>query len=261
MSISNGQQTLRTAQGYLGAHEGAPNRSGAPVIDACQAFYNLEGTPWCNSFVGFCIAESGASAKYKTAAKSIMSPSTQVTADKARAKGWLLPGNGKARPGDFFVVPGVHIGFVLSVGSGTLFTSVEGNWQDSVSSVTRSWADGWQRISLPDVGDPAPAATVDGYGFDDTRVRLFGGWQTSAQRDGQLKKYAAANPDQWTQAVRIETSSPYAFRAGPVGTYSHWSFGPWLHDTGKAVRDDEMKAYEAANNITARPWRKTYKEA
>ena len=261
MSISNGQQTLRTAQGYLGAHEGAPNRSGAPVVDACQAFYNLEGTPWCNSFVGFCIANSGASAKYKTAAKSIMSPSTQVTADKARAKGWLLPGNGKARPGDAFVIPGVHIGFVLSVGSGNLFTSVEGNWQDSVSSVTRSWADGWQRISLPDVGDPAPAATVDGYGFDDTRVRLFGGWQTAAQRDGQLKKYAAANPDQWTQAVRIETSSPYAFRAGPVGTYSHWSFGPWLHETGKAVRDDEMKAYEAANNITARPWRKTYQEA
>ena len=101
----------------------------------------------------------------------------------------------------------------------------------------------------------------NGYGFDDTRVRLYGGWQTAAQRDGQLKKYAAANPDQWTQAVRIETSSPYAFRAGPAGTYSHWSFGPWLHETGKAVRDDEMKAYEASNNTTARPWRKTYKEA
>ena len=261
MSISNGQETLRTAQGYLGAHEGAPNRSGAPIVDECQAFYGLEGTPWCNSFVGYIIAQSGAASKYKTSAKSIMSPSTQTTADKAKAKGWLLPGNGKAKPGDMFIIPGLHIGFVASLQSGNLFTSIEGNHQDSVSSVTRSWADGWQRISLPDVGDPGPAAVEDGYGFDDTRVKLYGGWPTKEQRDGQLAKYAAANPDQWTQAVKVETSSPYAFRAGPPGTYSHWSFGPWMYETGKAIRDDQMKAYEATNKITARPWKKTYKES
>jgi hypothetical protein len=38
MSLSNGQETLRTAQGYLGAHEGAPNKSGAPIVDECQSF-------------------------------------------------------------------------------------------------------------------------------------------------------------------------------------------------------------------------------
>ena len=263
MSISNGQETLRTAQGYLGAHEGAPNKSGAPIVNECQAMFGWPdgGYPWCNMFVAFCIANSGAASKYKTSAKSIMSPSTQTTADKAKAKGWLLPGNGKAKPGDMFVIPGLHIGFVASLQSGNLFTSIEGNHQDSVSSVTRSWADGWQRISLPDVGEPGPAAVEDGYGFDDTRVKLYGGWPTKEQRDGQLAKYAAANPDQWTQAVKVETSSPYAFRAGPPGTYSHWSFGPWMYETGKAIRDDQMKAYEAANKITARPWKKTYKES
>ena len=264
MSISNGQQALRKASSYLGAHEGPPNKSGSPIVNECQALYGWPdgGYPWCNMFVGYVVANSGATSKYKAAAKSIMSPSTQVTADKARAKGWLLPGNGKAKPGDMFVIPGVHIGFVSSLQSGNLFTSLEGNWQDSVSSVTRSWADGWQRISLPDVGTPGPAATVDGYGFDDTRVKLYGGWPTASQRDGVMRKYAASAPaGQWTQAVRVETSSPYAFRSGPAGTYSHWTFGPWLHETGKAARDEQMKAWEATNKATARPWRRTYKEA
>jgi hypothetical protein len=34
-----------------------------------------------------------------------------------------------------------------------------------------------------------------------------------------------------------------------------------MYETGKAIRDDQMKAYEAANKITARPWKKTYKES
>jgi hypothetical protein len=259
--ISNGQYTLRKAGHYLGGHEGAPNRSGAPVIDECQALYGLQGVPWCACFVGFAVANSEASAKYKTAAKSIANPSTQVMADKARAKGWLLPGNGKAKPGDWFIIPGLHVGFVNSVGPGNTFTTIEGNHQDSIASVVRSWSDGWQRISIPDVGDPGPAATVDGYGFDDTRVKLYGGWPTPQARDSQMAKFAAANKDKWTQAVKVAKESPYAFRAGPTGTYSHWQFGPWLHSTGKEIRDEQMKKWQDTNKATARPWRKTYKEA
>jgi len=86
------------------------------------------------------------------------------------------PGQRQGKAGGYVRDPGpLHIGFVASLQSGNLFTSIEGNYQDSVSSVTRSWADGWQRISLPDVGEPGPAAVVDGYGFDDTRVKLYGG--------------------------------------------------------------------------------------
>ena len=104
MSISNGQQTLRTAGHYLGGHEGAPNRSGAPVIDQCQKFYGVgPGVPWCACWVGYVIDQSDADAKYKAAAKSICHPSTQVMADRAKAKGWLLPGNGQAKPGDLLL--------------------------------------------------------------------------------------------------------------------------------------------------------------
>jgi hypothetical protein len=262
VSISNGQQTTRTAGHYLGGHEGATNRSGAPVIDQCQKFYGVgPGVPWCACFVGYVIDQSDADSKYKAAAKSICHPSTQVMADRAKAKGWLLPGNGQAKPGDMFIIPGRHVGFVNSVPDAKTFWTIEGNHQDSVAACLRAWSDGWLRISLPGVGDPGAAATVDGYGFDDTRVKLYGGWATKEGRDDVLQRYAANNPDQWTQAVRVQRDSPFAFRAGPKGTYQHWQFGPWLHKTGKEIRDKQMADYEKANKITARPWKQTYKEA
>jgi len=263
MSISNGQEVIRKAQGYLGAHEGAPNKSGAPIVNECQALYGWPdgGYAWCAMFVGYVSANSGADSKYKAAAKSIINPSTQATYDAARAKGYVHPGNGQAVPGDLFIIPGKHVGIVTANRDAKTFYTVEGNCQDSVTSVIRAWSDGWQRISLPNVGTPAPAATVDGYGFDDTRVKLYGGWPTPEARDGQMRAFAAANPDQWTQAVKVAKDSPYAFRAGPPGTYSHYSFGPWLHETGKATRDAEQAAYEKTNKITARPWKKTYKES
>ena len=263
MSISNGQATLRKASSYLGGHEGAPIQSGAPIVDACQSLYGFAPpyVPWCACFVGYSVANSEADAKYKASAKSVINPSTQTTADKARAKGWLLPGNNKALPGDWFILPGVHIGIINSTGPGNTFTTLEGNYQNSVSSVVRSWADGWQRISLPNVGNPSPLATVDGYGFDDLRVKLYGGWATPEARNSHMKKYAAAQPAQWTQAVKVARDSPYAFRAGPAGTYAQWQYGPWLHSTGKEIRDEQMAAWQNSTKATARPWRKTYKES
>jgi hypothetical protein len=261
VSISNGQQTTRKAGSYLGAHEGAPNRSGDPIVDECQKFFGLQGVPWCGCFVGYVIAHSGADDKYKANAKAVCDPSTAAMVSKAKAKGWLHPGTGQAKPGDLFIISGTHVGFVNSVPDAKTFWTIEGNHQDGVGSCLRAWSDGWQIISIPGVGNPGPSATVDGYGFDDTRVKLYGGWPTAAARDDQMHRFAAANPDKWTQAVRVQRDSPFAFRAGPTGTYSHWQFGPWLYETGKATRDAQMKKYETANKITARPWRKTYKEA
>jgi hypothetical protein len=106
-----------------------------------------------------------------------------------------------------------------------------------------------------------PLATVDGYGFDDTRVKLYGGWPTPEARNTQMRKYAASNPAQWTQAVKVAKDSPYAFRAGPAGTYSQWQYGPWIHGTGTEIRDEQMKAWQDSHKATARPWRKTYKES
>jgi hypothetical protein len=61
--------------------------------------------------------------------------------------------------------------------------------------------------------------------------------------------------------VRVERSSPYAFRAGPEGTYNRWTYGPWLHGKGKETRDKEMEKWqEKHKGVTARPWKKTYRE-
>ena len=262
MSISNGQYTLRQALGYLGSMEGPPNRSGDPIVDECQAMYGLQGVPWCACFVGYCIAKSEADAKYKAAAKTVVNPSTAVMVDKAQRKGWYGGVSRNTKPGDLFIIDGKHVGFINALLSGNRFQTVEGNANDGVRSYVRSWADGWRVISIPGVGSPGPAATVDGYGFDDTRVKLYGGWPTPEARNSMLKKFAAANPEMWTQAVRVERSSPYAFRAGPKGTYGRYTFGPWLHNTGKQTRDKQMEKWAKAHEgVTPRPWKKTYKES
>jgi len=259
--ISNGQQALRKAMSYLGDEEGPPNRSGDPIVDECQAMYGLAGVPWCACFVGYVIAHSGADAKYKAAAKTVVHPSTAVMVEKASKKGWYGGVNKHTKPGDLFIINGKHVGFINTL-NGAYFTTVEGNAANGVRSYTRTWRDGWQVISIPGVGLPGPAAVVDGYGFDDTRVKMYGGWPTPEQRDAQLKKFAAAYPEMWTQAVRIERPSPYAFRAGPEGTWRHYTFGPWLHKTGKAKRDKKQQAWEKKHEgVIARPWKHTYKES
>lgn len=263
MSISNGQYTLRKALTYLGSMEGAPNKSGDPIVNECQAMYGWPngGVPWCACFVGYCIANSDANAAYKKDAKSVVHPSTAEMVSKAKRKGWYKPHGRSTKPGDLFIIDGLHVGFINSLNNNGTFETVEGNASNGVRSLTRSWADGWMVISIPGVGEPGKAALVDGYGFDDTRVKLYGGWPTPEARNSQMRKFEAANPDYWTQAVRVERNSPYAFRAGPKGTWGHYTFGPWLHNTGKATRDKQMKQWQDKHEgITARPWKKTYRE-
>jgi hypothetical protein len=260
--ISNGQKTLRKASKYLGAYEGAPNRSGSPIVDECQEMYGLKGVPWCACFVGYVIANSEADAKYKAAAKAIVHPYTGEMVARAKRKGWYGGHSKATKPGDLFIIDGKHVGLVNSLNKDGTFSTVEGNAMDGVRSLTRAWSDGWQVISLPGVGAPGPAAVVDGYGFDDTRVKIYGGWPTPEARNQQMRKYQAANPKNWTQAVRVQANSRYAFRAGPEGTWGRYTFGPWLHGTGKATRDAEMKKWqEKHKGTTARPWKKTYKES
>lgn len=258
---SNGQETLKVAATYLGSSEGKPNRSGSPIVDECQALYGLQGVPWCACFVGYVISQSAAGPAYKSDAKTMVNPSTAAMVTTAKRRGWYGYGNDSTRPGDLFIIDGLHVGFVWSLLSGGRFSTIEGNSQDSVRSVVRSWRDGWRTIQIPGVGNPVPTEAVDGYGFDDTRVKLYGGWPTPEARDQQMRKYAGANPDHWTQAVRVERDSPYAFRAGPAGTYSHYSYGPWLHTPyGREIRDKEAKRWQTAHKgLPVRLWKRTYK--
>jgi hypothetical protein len=76
VAISNGQQTLRKASKYLGAMEGAPNRSGDPIVNECQAPWGWPngGQPWCAMFVAYCVAESGATPEIQAGRKDHHEP-------------------------------------------------------------------------------------------------------------------------------------------------------------------------------------------
>ena len=260
--ISNGQMVVRKGMSYLGAEEGPPNRSGDPVVDECQKQYGLSGVPWCACWCGYVVKQSGAKAAYVKDALSVIHPSTAEMVARAKRRKWYGPHGRATRPGDMFIIAGRHVGLINAVNKdGRTFVTVEGNAANGVRSYTRAWSDGWMVIHVPGVGDPGPASTVDGYGFDDTRVNLYGGWPNAKVRDKMLAKFVAAHPDHWAQAVRVERPSPYAFRAGPEGTWGHYTFGPWLQRTGKDRRDAEMEIWQKANRgATARPWKRTYKE-
>ena len=109
--------------------EGAPNRSGDPIVNECQAPWGWPngGQPWCAMFVAYCVAESGAAPKYKQAAKTIMSPSTAVMVDKAQRKGWYGGHSKTTKPGDLFIIDGKHVGFINQVRNDGTFATIEGN--------------------------------------------------------------------------------------------------------------------------------------
>lgn len=213
------------------------------------------GVPWCACFAGYVIAVSAASAEFKQSSAAVMSPSTALLYERAHANGWVERGDSHTPPGSLFVIPGRHVGFVWQAYRDGTFLTIEGNSGDAVRSNRRSWDDGWEAIVLPRTGTTAPTATQSGYGFDDTRVKLYGGWQTREQRDQQMAAFKKSKKGWWTQPVRVKKRAPFAFRAGPDGTFSHNRFGPWVGHEAKARRDDVMRQWQENNKATARPWR------
>lgn len=206
-------------------------------------------------FCGYVIATSKAGADFKASAKRVLSPSTALLYEAAHREGWVSRGDAHTPPGSMFIIPGLHVGFVWEAYHDGTFLTVEGNSGNAVRSNRRAWDDGWEAITLPRTGNATPTKSQTGYGFDDTRVKLYGGWETKTARDKQLTAFRKANPDAITQAVRVKKRSPYAFRAGPKGTDLVGRYGPWIGDGAKQRRDDVMKAWQEKHGATARPWR------
>lgn len=242
----------------MGDREGTtPNRSGDPIVDACQRMYGLQGEPWCAMGAGYVIANSPASSAFKDKARQIMHPYTGTIFDRAKERGWVTAGGASTPTGALFIIRGRHVGMVWRSYADGTFLTWEANSGDAVRSNRRAWSDGWQAIVIPGTGNAQAQGTVAGYGFDDRRVVLKGGWQTPHARDLQQRAWAKAHPDWWTQAVRVRKPSPYAFRTGPKGTWDRWSFGPWLGPDGKRIRDEQLARWQAANDgAPARTWRR-----
>jgi hypothetical protein len=259
--LTNGQKFIAEAQKYVGQHEGLPNRSGGPAIDACQKHYGMGyGTsigpvPYCGCGMGWTAANIG----YQSYI-DICSPSVAVTYQRAKDRGWLKGRGNKGTPtGALFAIDGLHIGAVLDSGD-TYFTTVEYNASDSITSRTRAWSDGWQVIIPPDLGDGRANENRTVYGFDDLEIKpkRYGGWLTENGRNGNLAAYKKGHPDNWTRQIKVMANSPYAFEAGKPGTFGKtWSFGPWAT---KEARDAQMAGYaKKTGHISLRAWSKQVK--
>ena len=250
--MSTGSRYVDAASRWLGLVENPKgSNKGGPIMDWTRYAGYSSPQPWCGIFV-----KAMASSKFGIGwanMESVTHGYTGTIVDRAKAKGWLRKGGASVPTGSLFVKGGPtgHVGIVLEAGT-TTFRTVEGNVNDGVRSYTRSWADGWQAVTPPDTGT-SPSREM--YGFEDLNIKpkRYGGWAGPEARDKQMRAFAQANPDKWTRAIRISAPSPYAFEAGPKGTYGMtWDYGPW---SSKQTRDEQMHKWIASNHGNVRTYR------
>ena len=253
--MSNGAMFLAELEKYLGQSEDPnhPNRSGGPVVDACQRHCGYSpGVPWCGCLQKYCADNVG----YKSY-MDICNGYTGFTYDEAKKRGWLRTGGADVPPGSLFILNGRHIGAVRSSGK-DYFLTLEGNSADSVRSQTRAWSDGWEAIVPPDLGTSAHD-NVTVYGFEDleTKPVRYGGWVTQSIRDKNMLGFKSKHPEWWVRPIRIATKSPFAFEAGPPNTFNKtWNYGPWQSN---AVRDQKLDGWKRLNHSNVRTYSKTSK--
>lgn len=250
---SMGQKYVKEAQKWLGLEENPwGSNTGGPIFDPWSKYAGYSSpVPWCGVFT-----KAMASKQHGMnwpEMESMTDGYTGYSVQRAKDKGWLKKGGASTPTGALFIKGGSsgHVGIVVT-SSSTTFTTVEGNANKGVRSYTRSWSDGWQAIVPPSTGTAQSTAM---YGFDDLSVKptRYGGWPTAKARDEQMALFAAANPDKWTRAIRIDTKSPYAFEAGAKGTYGKtWKFGGWSE---KSVRDKQLSGWQSKPENAGKPTR------
>lgn len=260
--MTNGECVVMTALQYEGVVEipsGSNDDRGGPITRWQQrsGLYTLpaERKPYCGTALDAWFAEAGIDDS------NVCSPSTAVMCERADNLGGLAPSGSLAPIGSIICKCGVHTGLVVRDRGNGLLDTIEANVSHSVKRLVRVKAD-WRIIVVPAVAKDAqavrPPLVVTSYGFDDLSLKptLYGGWSTPAARDEQLARYKAAHPRDWTRAVRTSAASPYAFEAGPGGTYgADWRFGGWPN---KAIRDEKVARYEESRpGARVRIWSKS----
>lgn len=257
--MASGQRVIAVAERYVGVAE-ATGRNDGPQIETWQRAAEdslglprgtYRGAPWCAIFVRAVYAEAGVPLD-----SMLGHPFTGFICQRADAMGGLAP-DGLAPPGSLLIRCGIHVGLVVRDRGNGLIDTIEGNVGNAVRRLVRA-RDEWRVIVPPAVaGTITRVAMRDSYGFDDLnlRPRLFGGWATAKVRDARMEAFAAARPDMWTRAVRINRPSPFAFEAGPIGTHgATWQFGGWA---SREVREERLAAYaRRVGHMNLRRWRR-----
>lgn len=241
--MNSGQRVLSELYSVLGAHE-SPDGSnwGHPFIEAALKLYSIPPNPWCAAAAGLAFYRAGVSDS------GLIHPYTGFICDRADALGGLRPSNG-APPGSLVIRCGIHVELLISDRGNGLLDTIGGNISNSVKQVVRA-ADEWRIIVPPailaDATPPVPVFQMT-YGFDDLNLKphIYGGWATRDIRRQRRLAFLERRPGWWAREIRINRPSPFAFEAGPHGTFgAQWKRGGWA---ALDVREEELLAY--ANRV------------
>jgi CHAP domain-containing protein len=133
---TTGQRALEAAEGQLGVSEQPPGSNDGPGLaqyrDAVAGA--SPGEPWCAYFASWAAAQAGA----PIGANGQGLGSVAEITDWAGSTGRLLPSTATPQPGDLMLFGDRHVGLVESVNPNGTLTTVEGNYANAVSRVTRS---------------------------------------------------------------------------------------------------------------------------
>jgi hypothetical protein len=142
-----GQRALAAAESQLGVAEEPPGSNDGPGLqqyrDAVAGA--APGEPWCAYFASWAAGQAGAP----------LGPNGQGLGSVAEITNWaastgqLLPSTATPQPGDLILFGDRHVGLVESVNPDGTLTTVEGNYANAVSQVTRdpSEATGYVRLA------------------------------------------------------------------------------------------------------------------
>lgn len=209
--MTPGERAVLIAQAEVGVTEAPPGSNTGPRVRVFQAATTLAGTrwPWCAAFVQWVWDRAGVRT-------DVCSPSTQVFADRAQARGWT----GAPRAGAAVIWPGRHTEVLTAPAGGRLWHTVGGNVSDGVRACTRDIG-GTVICVPPGLGDVPPPPRLFFLEDPAARPRLCGPWRLRANRDRALARLGAR---QRARARPIRTArGRYAFLLGPRRVYGPWT--------------------------------------
>jgi hypothetical protein len=131
-----GARALAAAETQVGATEQPPGSNDGPQLAAYRsAVAGAEpGEPWCAYFASWAAQQAGA----PLGSNGQGLGSVGEIADWAASTGRLLSASATPQPGDLILFGDRHIGLVESVNPNGTLTTVEGNYANAVTRVTRS---------------------------------------------------------------------------------------------------------------------------
>jgi hypothetical protein len=135
-TTSVGQRALAAAESQLGVSEQPPGSNDGPGLQTYRDAVAgaAPGEPWCAYFASWAAAQAGA----PIGANGQGLGSVAEITDWAASTGRLLPSTATPQPGDLILFGDRHVGLVESVNPDGTLTTVEGNYANAVSRVTRT---------------------------------------------------------------------------------------------------------------------------